>query len=157
MANYYQNNNVYEMTVPTPTGGSVNVPAGSYVKGDWFAQIPGLTAVTDTNAPVADALVVIKAPETTQFDLDSITMTDDLTLNSGNAIVNYAINGAGTLTLPTAAELTDGCMLIVNNTGNNTVTITAGTDTTSEVSSVTTGKVTTMVYTATIWIALASV
>ena len=122
MANFFQNQTGREITVPTPTGGTINVPYLKYVEGDYYAAVPDLTAVTDLAAQsVANADVVFaasSAPSYGNFQIDSVAIsngTSGFHLKTSNVFAVWDPPAAADLYLPPVSASWDGSMVFLTN------------------------------------------
>lgn len=126
MANFFQNQTGREITVPTPTGGTINVPYLKYVEGDYYAAVPDLTAVTDLAAQSIAAADVVFAGSSAasygNFQIDTLAIsngTSGFKLQTSNVFAVWDPPAAADIYLPPKAASWDGSMVFVTNSSSS--------------------------------------
>lgn len=129
MANLFINNQAFELQLPTSTGGSVRIPSGKYVKGDYFAQFSQLTAVADTTSVGTN--LVFTDMEPTQYKLDLVSASTAFTVAESNTYLRMSNTGGVAVTLPAITAAMEGTKIVIDtNPATATVTVTpSGSDT----------------------------
>ena len=56
---YYQNKNKFSISVPTATGGAVEVPSGKFVGGTYYASLVGTKKLSNYSGPTPSSEDII--------------------------------------------------------------------------------------------------